>query len=51
MDNLKSILHILPNESERFMHQLRRFIGSRNLSYRTETTYCFGSNDTFVITD
>ena len=41
MDDFKSIPHHVPGDSERFMHQLRRFIRSRNLSYRTETTYCF----------
>ena len=38
--DMKDVRGVLPKKPIKFMHQLRAFIRSRNLAYKTENTYC-----------
>jgi len=38
--DMNDIRGVLPQRPDKFMHQLRAFIRSRNLAYKTENTYC-----------
>ena len=38
--DMNDVRGVLPQKPVKFMHQLRAFIRSRNLAYKTEKTYC-----------
>ncbi len=41
MNEMDDVRRPLPQQSVKFMHQIRMDIRARNLAYKTEKTYCF----------